>query len=94
MAIENFVGQKTLSFDQKMKFLSETMASSRRGESARGLAELRFVGNQFDFFPFFRPDDNFFRKQREGEKSENISTDPKLFFTDLDYDSLFPSFDQ
>ena len=56
MAIENFAGQKTLSFDQKMKFLSETM---RRGESARGLAELRFVGNQFDFFSFFRPDNNF-----------------------------------
>ena len=26
-----------------MKFLSETMASSKRGESARGLAELRFL---------------------------------------------------
>ena len=49
MAIENFAGQKTLSFDQKMKFLSETMASLRRGESERGLAELRFVANQFFF---------------------------------------------
>ena len=33
-----------------------------------------------------------FRKQREDEKSENVSTDPKLSFTDLDYDLDYESF--